>query len=976
MGFFSILTSTASASAASLFQMETFFPSSKVAMDENESIEEFLRFCQLLRDNDPSTTTVSIGHHVDQAKTAALCEALEENTQVHRIRLDFANDLVASRPLLNCLQYSPKLSIVDLYNMNFNEAAACTTLLLLLKGIARNRAVRELTVEATLPDTSIFGRVSAILHGTQKDCLLLHSGIAASFRQLKFIEYLWLEHIDDVIICQILPSLRHLCSLKSLSLIPSLPEQSDSTFDSIGALLTTSQSLQQLELYDCLLTGSRMNAVVRGLWNSDSVTKFGLHTSRLDAAATDRLRALYCRKHKEGGASISALTVGQGVKLRVPLVGLLRSILGSGKSTLKCLDLKSRESSDEDVLRYLSGRSEEEDWFSVGWKSMTNDDKEVEVVEDIPQLVEIKWGKIQTKEGLGLFEDLVSNMTSLLRVSVEVDEALDPVNILSHNKASNIEICVVHGQRYDVKSAAKEAQEDQPKLNRRRKEVKRQSTMDSSDEEQRWFDGSFDGIGLESYEAQEIDEFCDQASLTGRMMDMGDPDCATQQPVTSEAVCQVEESKKLYNERRGNDDPTANSTQPIESSIKEETSRTEETNRVRPPRPAADVVVQGSQLSTAQSQNFSSASEHSGDQITASVKNTKRRVPSHTRSDTAIIARMRGRIVDIRKHGGLRNDPFYFERRTFDLNDYEEEASTQRPSLRSTASDTIVLLQMQNHRAQRFAAKNESQHDEPNLTEESEMDIAEELCSPIEEDPERFVPRPRTPAEEFIAMELHEQFADIIAMSQTEGTHDLSTSEIGSKFDLEEEKSQPNDPSEALSADCSVHSMSGLSSFYTADELEIYYSQEMQGSIKKESDDISKSSRRREDKSERTSPKNERVSASSRFHFPDSVDEISAAATTATALEPQEDGSSPKSFASATSSITKSVNQHPPPAIARFVAKDDVGFGSATGSLLAHSVNAFERDDDTNSSNSNSNSNSSSSELLDFDLELSKIMST
>jgi hypothetical protein len=551
-------------------------------------------------------------------------------------------------------------------------------------------------------------------------------------------------------------------------------------------------------------------------------------------------------------------------------------------------------------------------------------------------------------------------------VSVEVDETLDPVNILSLSKASNIEACVVHGQRYDVKSAAKEAQEDQPKLNRRRKVVKRQPTMDSSD-------GSFDGIGLESYEAQEIDEFCDEASLTGSMVDTGDLDCAAQEPVTTEAVCQAEESKKLYNERRGNEDPTANSTQPIESSVKEETTRTEETNSVRPPRPAADDVLQGSQPSIAQSQIFGSALVHSGDQRIASVKNTKRRVPSHARSDTAIIARMRGRIADIRKHGGLRNDPFFFERRSFDLNDYGEEASTQKPSLRSTASDTIVLLQMQNHRAQRFATKNGSQHDEPDLTEKSEMDIAEELISPIEDDPERFVPRPRTPAEEFIAMELREQFADIIAMSQTEGTHDPSSSEIGSKFDLEEEKSQPKDPSEALSADRSVHSMSGLSGFYTADELEMDYSQEMQGSIDELSDDISKSSRRREAKRERTSPKKGRASASSSFHSADSLD---VAATTATALIPQVDGSSPKRFASATSSIAKSGNQRPPPVIARVVAKDDDGFGSATGSLLTHSVNptarAVERDDDTNSSSSNS----SSSELLDFDLELSKIMST
>jgi hypothetical protein len=446
---------------------------------------------------------------VDQAKTAALCEALEENTQVQRIRLDLANGLDVSRPLLNYLQYSPKLSIVDLVNLNFNEAAACTTLLLLLQGIARNQAVHELSVEATLPDTSIFGRVSAILQGTQKDCLLLHSGIDTSFRQLKFIEYLRLEHIDDVLICQILPSLRHLNSLKTLSLIPSLSEQSDTTFDSIGALLAASESLMVLELHDCLLTGSRMNAVVRGVWNSECVTELGLHSCRLDAVATGRLRALYCRKHKARGATITGLTIGHGVKLRAPLVDLLQNILGSGNSTLERLDLKSRESSDEDVLKYLSGRSEE-DWFSVGWKSMTGHDaKQVDVVEEMSQLVELRWGKIKTEEGLALMEDLVSNLTSLQRLSVEVDEALNPANILAISKASNIEFCTINGKRHDVKSARKK---QPPKRKKRRKVLKRQPTMDSSDDEQKSFEGSFDGIGLEAHETQEIDEFCDQIS--------------------------------------------------------------------------------------------------------------------------------------------------------------------------------------------------------------------------------------------------------------------------------------------------------------------------------------------------------------------------------------------------------------------------------------------------------------------------------
>lgn len=748
--------------------MESFFPYNnrsiaKKKESREENVDEFIRLCERLRANDPNTKAVEIGHYTDQAKTSALCEALGHNTVLQRIRLDFQNELITTpRSLLECLKYSPHLSIVDMFGMNFSSAHVCTILLLLLHGISRNQAVRELTLVAldVSDRNSIFSQVLSILQGPQKDCLLLQSELAASFRQLKYIECLWLEHINDFILCQILPSLRRLNHLQTLTIAPSPHEQSDTTFDTIGALLTASNSLERIELHDCTLTAYRMNTVARGLWNSPSMTELGLHTSKLDAGATNQLRALFCRqKRKRRGSIITSLSIGQGVQMHVSVALLLQGIMGSSKSTLERLDLKSRGRCDDDVLRYLANRLDDDDWvsamFRTGWKSMTGPESEDGPEEMTPQLIELKWGLLETAESLTLFERVVENMPSLRKVSVDVDDSLDPAGILALCKSTTVEMCCINGQRYDLKGSSSDESKKRRKL--------RKQAVEACDEDEKSFEGSFDGIGLESIEAEQIDQFCDQDSSSSDENSASSQKCQVEDEVLVDdgpVSRALENSKACRNPPSENKD-TENSTQPLEPGVVESVPTVVENapggNLADGPNYAGGKSPTDVGALNCSHERLWSKGESSSD---LNRHSAVRQAPLHTQSDTAALRHMRGRLGDISKRGYLRNDPFYFERRVagLDIRGGRSETGARCPT--RSSSDTQALVKMQFLHDRQPAVKEELSC---NLKMNGEVDVfTAEVCVDSDSGLEPLVDPSIEPSEarkEEIRNEIREDFA-------------------------------------------------------------------------------------------------------------------------------------------------------------------------------------------------------------------------
>lgn len=312
---------------------------------------EFSELCASLNENDKGITTLTIGDPShNERRITKLAKSLHDNNVVTKVVFDFRymNPQFENNDLLDFIQLSSSLSSIDIQNINLSNSSACSILVVLLKTISQNENILDITFdsrEVVYLDnlTSFFHSAASIadkfLHGEKVDTIALQGMIASCFRELRYLESLWLEHLDEVIFLQILAELRGSSALHVLAVVPKYATSCESSFIAIGALLTYSQSIRQLELHECILSDRVFAPIARSIRHNSSLIELSFHDTYFDGRATNTLRELYClggQKH-----SVCALTIGQNVIVHDQSIAVfLSDLVKNPRTSMRALDVR------------------------------------------------------------------------------------------------------------------------------------------------------------------------------------------------------------------------------------------------------------------------------------------------------------------------------------------------------------------------------------------------------------------------------------------------------------------------------------------------------------------------------------------------------------------------------------------------------------------------------------------------------------
>lgn len=374
--------------------------------------------CRKLAANDATMTSLSIGDtNMTDQRAVEIGNALFNNAVVNKIIFDlrFLHKYGGSVfCFLDHLQTSSSLLTVELKNASLlSEAVACTVTVL-LDAISNNNAVKDLTLDSKLSAEQAFSahflRKSKELaykvlqkrgdqqeenrNSKSKDASV---PMATALTQCISLESVWLEHLDETILCRLLVTLQQLPALQSVAVLPK--HYCVETFNKLKGLLHTSQALQQVELHGCRLTARRFDPVIAGLSESESVAELSLHDCRLDRPATILLEGLLTNNT----SSVTTLTLGYGVKMAGRNVSsVLRGILLSPTGcSLTGLNLRYHDLGSG-VLELLGTLEELDTNF----------------------IERLALGHISTEEQLEALKSTVSNLKNLREILVDLSPNL------------------------------------------------------------------------------------------------------------------------------------------------------------------------------------------------------------------------------------------------------------------------------------------------------------------------------------------------------------------------------------------------------------------------------------------------------------------------------------------------------------------------------------------------------------------------
>jgi len=386
--------------------------------------------------------------------------ALFTNTKVNKITFDlrylhkFGGSVFC---FLDYLQTATSLLTVELKNAGLRSEAVACTVTVLLDSISQNSAVRDLTLDSKLAAEQAFSahflRKSKELaekvlklqdennneNSTKGESLQMASALA----QCVSLETVWLEHLDEAILCRLLGALQQLPELQSVAVLPK--HYCVDTFNKLGGLLHTSQALQQVELHGCRLTAKRLDPVIAGLAESEAVTELSLHDCRLDRPATALLEGLLA----DANAGITTLTLGYNTKVAGKTVSsMLRTILRQPAGcTLTGLNLRYNDLGNG-VLELLT----------------TLEELEPNVIERLAV------GHIATEEQLDALKETVSNLGNLKEIIVDLSPNLweQHEELLDAFKCNaSLEQCVIDEEIFKFVQKKKKKKKDKKKKEKR-----------------------------------------------------------------------------------------------------------------------------------------------------------------------------------------------------------------------------------------------------------------------------------------------------------------------------------------------------------------------------------------------------------------------------------------------------------------------------------------------------------------------------
>ena len=380
---------------------------------KDDSDASHRELCRKLSANNEETTSLTIGDaEMTDNRAIEMGNALFNNTVVSKITFDlrflhkFGGSVFC---FLDYLQTSSILATVELKNASFlSEAVACTVAVL-LDSISRNSAVKDMILDSKLSAEQAFSAhflrkskelAEKVLKRAEANMEESSRGkggpplqLASAIAQCNSLETLWLEHLDEAILCRLLLAVQKLPALQAVAVVPK--HYSVDTFNKLGALLRTSQALQQVELHGCRLTAKRFSPVVDGLNEAESVSELSLHDCRLDKAATVLFESLLTRNL----SSVTSLTLGFGVIMVGRSVSsVLRGILlAPSGCALTGLNLRYHDLGNG-VLELLSALEETE----------TN------------RIERLALGHIATEEQLEALKRTVSDLPNLKEILIDL----------------------------------------------------------------------------------------------------------------------------------------------------------------------------------------------------------------------------------------------------------------------------------------------------------------------------------------------------------------------------------------------------------------------------------------------------------------------------------------------------------------------------------------------------------------------------
>jgi hypothetical protein len=362
-------------------------------IESPEAEQAFVELCRSIEDNDAKVKVVDFGNALSNpTKARALSRALQRNTKVHTLRIDFdwidkSVSAVAACALTDYIQSAPpSLVAVEILNATLrsrwhqdNGAAACTILLLLLQAMAKNPALTELTFN----NNHNRNRSRSVVMKRQNYATnhrlarhyppMLQAATIAALPDCTSLDTLWLEHVDDAIVQQILQALLAASSdqqrrrLSHLIVVPHRRTLSTATAMALSRCMhqdgapKTAQRLEQVEfhgvrftlkLWHCLWNPARpMTEAVAAATESHPESappppppvatprplQLSLHDCTLDWAATNSAKTNLLRCNDT--TIVSALTLGRGVKLYGGTATALAAMVSAPTCTLSSLDV-------------------------------------------------------------------------------------------------------------------------------------------------------------------------------------------------------------------------------------------------------------------------------------------------------------------------------------------------------------------------------------------------------------------------------------------------------------------------------------------------------------------------------------------------------------------------------------------------------------------------------------------------------------
>lgn len=382
---------------------------------------EFDEFCHRIQDNDDTVEWVTLGDPgINDIKAVTLGQSLVANTRVSKITIDF-NYIDKFCGSIFCflefIEKSGALDTIELKNSELTNTKVCSTLLVLLPAISKNPNVKNFMMqnrEATYFDLltafwqTLASALKTLFGGSYGSTTrMMQTAVVVSFCQCQKLEELKFERLPEGFICQILPDLHRVEAMKKLSLRPK--RYSVSTFLALQAVLTTSKSLEHLNLQGFRLTANRFNPVVTGVSSSASVNTLSISECHFNRSSTKLFEGLF----KTKTSTIRTLIIGKNVTFAVRSIGVvLYNIVFNSQCSLTSLDV-SACSLGKDIAGILSNLEEK----------ATVDESGVDIGEK-KALEVIRFGIITSDGELEALKTYVPNLQDLKEISVELSPKL------------------------------------------------------------------------------------------------------------------------------------------------------------------------------------------------------------------------------------------------------------------------------------------------------------------------------------------------------------------------------------------------------------------------------------------------------------------------------------------------------------------------------------------------------------------------